>query len=231
MKKITLILLSLALLTGCRGKGISCYWDNHSIDYSDISAAQEQFADYAELASAAPEKEALASLDNLFDKLLKDEVAYYIYTQWIDGAFYNILSPCRNEALYFKAVERMVKDGVLTPSDCESYLQRREWFQYNLKGQAATVPGAVINERTLVLLLDTSCPSCREALTSLASKPEFTNLKKIAICCGYGSVPNVAGWDYLKPDNFESVFDIKMTPVYFVVAPDGVVEQTYALAL
>jgi hypothetical protein len=49
--------------------------------------------------------------------------------------------------------------------------------------------------------------------------------------CGYGSAPDVPGWEYVYPENANSVFDIHMTPVYFVVAADGTVESGYTLAL
>ena len=125
----------------------------------------------------------------------------------------------------------MVADGILTESDMRPRLQKREWIQYNSNAAEATVPGAVIKERTLVLVLDTGCPSCREALISLAEKPEWTDVRRIAVCCGYGRTPEVPGWEYLTPENATAVFDIRMTPVYFVVAADGTVETTYQLAL
>lgn len=232
MKNFIIAVLCLALLAGCRASGVGDFWNTHSIDYSDIRAAEEQFADFAELTVPAPEQDALAALDVLFDKLKQDTVAYYLYSEWMDGAFYNLLSPCRNATLYGKAVDRMAADGILTPNDCEPYLQRREWIQYNLEGTQAVVPGWVpTGTRTLVLVLDMSCPSCREALEKLSSDPQWNGVKKTAVCLGYGPEPAVPGWDYLFPENGSAVFDIHMTPVYFVTAPDGTVERGYTLAL
>ncbi len=231
MRKITSALILLALLTGCQIAGVKGFWNTHGINYNDIDAARDQFVGFAELAVHSPEEEALEAIDVLFDKLQNDTLAYYIYSEWIDGAFYNIFSPCRSAALYSKAVDRMVADGILTGSDLRPRLQKREWIQYNSVGMAATVPGTVIGEHTLVLVLDTGCPSCREALTSLADRPEWANVRRIAVCCGYGQTPEVPGWEYLTPENASAVFDVRMTPVYFVVAADGTVETTYQLAL
>ena len=162
MKRIFTAVLCLALLAGCRASGVGEFWNTHSIDYSDIHAAEEQFADFAELAVAAPEAEALTALDALFDKLKQDTVAYYVYAEWMDGAFYNLLSPCRNPVLYGKAVDRMVADGILTENDYAPYLRRREWIGYNLEGTQAFVPGMSSSDaRSLVLVLDLGCPSCR----------------------------------------------------------------------
>ncbi len=226
------VLLCLALLAGCRAAGVGNFWEKHSIDYTDISAAEDQFADFAELAVAAPEEEALAALDGLFDRLKRDTMAYYIYSQWMDGAFYNLLSPCRNAALYGKAVDRFVADSILTRNECDPYLRRREWIGYNLAGAPATVPGWVPGDsRTLVLVLDLGCPSCREALEKLSGDPQREGMKKLAVCLGYGPEPAVPGWDYLFPENGSAVFDIGMTPVCFVVAADGTVESGYSLVL
>lgn len=231
MNRFTAVILSLALLLGCQEKGVSVFWDTHSVDYSDINAAQDQFALFAELAVAAPESEALSAIDALFDKLKEDAVAYYIYTDWLDGAFYNIFSPCRSAALYSAAVNRIVADGILAPNECDPFLQRKEWINYNLEGERAIVPGTVINQQSLVLVLDQGCPSCREALTSLAQNQEWANYRHIAVCCGYGPAPAVTGWEYVEADNASAVFDPRMTPVYFVVSADGTVETTYHLAI
>ena len=224
-------ILLLALFS-CHPQGIRSFWKTHSIDYSDYAAAEDQFADFAELAVAASPKEASASLDVLFDQLKKDTVAYYIYADWMSGAFYNLLSPCRSPQLFSRAVERMMADGMMTSSACEPFLQQREWIQYNLKGAPATVPGlSAFEERTLVLVLDLGCSSCRRALEKLGGDPQWAHVRRVAIGTGYGPIPDVPGWEYLKPANATVVFDPRLTPIFFVVAPGGAVEIPYTLAL
>lgn len=232
MKYLSTVIPCLVLLAGCQAQDVSTYWDTKSIDYSDIRAAEDRFADFAELAASAPEQDALAAMDVLFDKMKEDTVAYYIYSDWMDGAFYTVLSPCRSVTLYGKAVDRIVADGILDASECEPFLQKREWIQYNLEGMKAIVPGlSLIDTRTLVLVLDLGCPTCREALETLGADPQWSDTRKVAIGLGYGPQPAVPGWEYLFPENGPAVFDIQMTPVYFVVAADGSVESGYAPAL
>ena len=231
MKPLRLLSLLFLTLVSCTETSVRNFWDSRSIDYSDIRTAEDQFADFAELAVAAPEADALAALDVLFDKLKQDTVACYLYAEWVDMAFYSPVSPCRNAALYSKAVDRMVEDGVLTLSDCEPFLQKRDWILYNVEGGKATVPGiSSFDTRTLVLVLDLSCPSCREALEKLAAAPEWSGLPKIAVCLGQGPRPTVPGWEYLFPEQGSAVFDIQLTPIYFIIAADGTVERGYALA-
>lgn len=232
MKPFYTVILYLALLAGCQVSGVSTFWNTHSIDYTDIRSAEDQFAQFAELAVSAPEEDALEALDELFDLLKKDTVGYYIYSEWAEAAFYSPLSPCRNAALYSKAVDRMVTDAVIQDYECRPYLQKREWILYNQPGEPATVPGlSSFGTRTLVLVLDLSCPSCRKALEALSSDPRWADVHKVAVGLGRGPRPAVEGWDYLFPENATAVFDIHMTPVYFVVAADGTVESGYALAL
>lgn len=233
MKKLyyPVIFLLLAFLS-CAPQGIRAFWKEHSIDYSDIDAAEDQFAQFAELAVVAPEADALAALDALYDKLKKDTVAYYIYSDWMVPAFYSLLSPCRNVALFSRAVERIVADGIMVHSMCEPFMERQNWMQYNQVGAPATVPGlSSFGQRTLVLVLDLSCPTCRQALEKLGTDPQWADVRRVAVGCGYGPHPTVPGWEYLFPENASVVFDPRLTPVFFVVSPDGTVESSYALAL
>lgn len=222
----------LAFLTGCQNLGVIEYWQENSIDYSDIDAAQDRFAVFAEKAVAAKEADATAALDVLFDKLKEDEVAYYLYTDWMDGAFYSPVSPCRSAVLYAKAVQRMMSDGIMSKSDCLPYLQRLEWLQYNQTGSEAAIPDVVLDgRRTLVLVLDLSCPSCREALKALTADRRWSKVRKVAICCGYGPEPIAPEWELYYPENPTEIFDPELTPVFFVVSKDGVVESTYKPAI
>lgn len=232
MKHSAVITLCLALLMGCQASGIRGYWDAFPLLEKDLSLSEDRFARFAELTVAAPQDQALAAMDILFDKLKQDTVAYYVYSEWVDGAFYNLLSPCRSVPLYSKAVERMVSDAVLQLEECEPFLQRREWMQFNQPGAPATVPGRnTFPSRTLVLVLDLSCPSCRQALERLSADPQWAEARHLAVCCGSGPLPTVPGWEYLSPENATAVFDPHLSPIYFVVAAGGTVECGYTPAL
>ena len=232
MRHAAAFILCLALLLGCQASDIRGYWKSVPLLEKDISVSEDRFAGFAELAVEAPEADALAAMDVLFDRLKEDAVAYYIYADWVEGAFYSPLSPCRNVALYSKAVDRITADAVLQEDEREPFLRKRQWAQYNLPGTPACVPGYVsFTARTLVLVLDLSCPSCQKALDALSSDPQWVDVSRVAVCCGYGPHPAVPGWDYLFPEDASSVFDLHLTPVYFVVAADGTVEIGYTPAL
>lgn len=231
MKRASFILLGILLLLACGRQGIRYYWDTHSTDYADIRAAEDQFAAFAELAVEAPEKEALAALDRLFDQLKQDEVGYCIYADWMAGAFYSLYSPCRSPLLFSKAVDRIVADGIVPNGLYEQWVRQRGWIQYNQVGEPATVPGLITFEgRTLVLLLDLGCPSCRAALEVLGADTRWAACRHVAVGLGFGPEPDVPGWEYLHTEESAAVFDPHLTPVYFVVAADGTVEIPYTPA-
>lgn len=230
MRKLAAILVALASLSGCRGNGVAGYWEKNGIDYSDYDAAQDRMAIFAEKAVVANQQDAFEEIDVLFNLLKEDEVAYYIYTDWIDASFYNPLSPCRNAGLYGKAVERILSDGVFSERETEPFRRHLEWIQFNRTGEDAVVPEVALDgRRTLVLVLDLGCPTCRESLAALAGDPEWADVRRIAIGFGYGPVPDVPGWEYRTPDSADVFFDPQITPAYYVVSPDGKVESTYKL--
>lgn len=232
MKRLGLCLLAILSLAGCRHDStLLTYWKDVPLLEDDIRVSEDRLARFAELAVQAPEKDALSAMDLLFDRLKEDEVAYYVYIEWLDAAFYSILSPCRNAVLYAKTVDRLAADGILTGPSLEPYLRKREWIGYNLPGEPAMLPGVSVRERTLVLVLDVGCSSCRDALILLADQPEWADVPRLAVCCGYGATPTVPGWEYITDPGTSAAFDPKLTPVFFVVAADGSVESTYALAL
>ena len=232
MKRLAAILIMLASLAGCQESRVADFWNTHDIDYTDVRAAQDQFAAYAEQAVAAPLEEALESMDILFDKLKEDEVAYFLYTGWIDAAFYSLLSPCRDVALYTKAVERKISDGIIYEEECQKDLKKVQWMGYNLKGAKATVPGLIFDgKRTLVLVLDSGCPSCKKALSALGEDCRWVGLRKVAICMGYGPTPEAKGWELISNADASDVFDAELTPIYFIIDESGTVETGYTLAI
>lgn len=232
MRRWVGIFLIPVLLAGCRETRVRDFWNTHSTDYANMEAAREQFVDYVKIASTVDEATALASLDMLFDKMKEDEVAYYTYTRWMNGIFYHPLSPYRSVAFYAKLVDRLSSDGIFLEEECIPYRQQLAWLKLNLAGDRATLPGVDLDERrTLILVLDLGCPSCREALTALSAAPEWADVRRVAIGCGHGPEPDIPGWDYYFPEDAAAVFDPEITPVYFVVSADGTVEKSYTPAL
>lgn len=232
MKRLLIITaLALLLFQGCKSSDVRYFWVGVPLIEDDLQVSEDRFADFATLAINSSQEDAFAALDLLFDKLKGDEVAYYVYIDWVESAFYNILSPCRSAALYSHSVDRIVSDGILAMDECEPFIQKRDKISVNLEGDKAVVPGVELGgERTLVLVLNLSCPSCRESIERMDNDKEWRDVRKVAVCCGFGPVPENPGWEIIvRPEHASDVFDIEMSPFYFVVGKDGLVEKTYTV--
>lgn len=232
MQRLLSVIIVLSILTGCRETGIRGFWDEVPLMESNLRVSEDRYVDFAELTTKVPAEDALAEFDNLYERLRQDTMAYYLYSEWLEGAFYSIYSPCRNAALFSRGVEHLIADGILAADEYEPFVRKRDWMQLNLKGERAVVPGVETAGRcTLVLVLDITCPTCRQALTTLGSNPDYAGARHIAVCYGQGSQSGIPDWEFVFPENFTSFFDSQMTPVYFVVNETGEVEQSYSLAL
>ena len=214
-------------------KSLRAFYSSAPLLEDDIRVSEDRFADFAERCAAAPAEDALSAIDSLLDRLkAEDEVAYYIYAGWIEGAFYNPLSPCRNETLFTHAVDRIAGDGVLSEDECAPYLKKCHWMTLNRVGEKAVLPEPdAAGRATLVLVLDLSCPSCREALSTLGADPRFSGFRHLALCCGHGPLPEVPDWEYEVLDRYSEYFDLRATPFYYLIAPSGLVTLPYTPAL
>lgn len=228
MKRFAAVLVILLSLSGCKDGDILNYWERNGIEYGDIKAAQKRFTAFAVQAAAAPVQDAEAAIDGLFDMLQTDTVAYYIYSEWMTVTFYSPFSDCRSPALFAKVAQRLRSDGIYSEYDCFPLSLKSEWMSFNLPGERATVPSVTLDgRRTLVLVLDQGCPSCRAHLGELVSRPEWKDVRRVALCIGSGPAPEVPGWEYFFPQEPSAFFDPEQTPLYYVVSSDSLVEIPY----
>lgn len=233
--RVLILTALLAIISGCRDNtGIRGYWSSRDLGLEDISAAEAQFTDFVEQAVKAPEKDAFAAVDMLLRKASRDEVAYLVYADWIARGFSTLTSPCRNCPIFVHAADRILSKGLLPDYSAEDYAKRREFCLHNRAGDKAELPdmldGSDIalesGRRTLFLVVDQDCPSCREWLQRFLS-PKWDNTAKVALCYGRTPVPTAEGWECHRIDGGQSIFDTRQAPFFFVTAPDGTIEITY----
>ncbi|MBR6458241.1 MAG: DUF5106 domain-containing protein [Bacteroidales bacterium] len=237
---IAVSLALFALLTvSCGAPSVKGYWERHKPDISDISAAEDEFAAFAELAVAAPGQDAEAEIDRLFDLLKADEVAYYVYTEWVVRAFYASSSPCRNCPLFVYSMKRVLSDGIVDGYDAELYSRFVTSCLTNHVGDPLKLPSLSdrlgnsvtieLGQPILFLVVDLSCPSCLKALEKQAG--EHPEARHVALCSGFGSFPKIEGWEYYRAHDTESVYDHTAAPFYFIADADGVIIETYTRCL
>lgn len=223
-------LLAFALLAGCSaGGGISSYWDDVDLKVteSNYSAGEERFARFAELLVKAPEKEADKALEALLDRMKEDEVTYYVYSNWIESAFHNYFSPCRNPRIFGNAAQRFAEDGILSPEEAERLLDLAAKDRLNRPGEPCVVPeGAEADREVLYLVLNLDCRTCLQSLAALTC--EHPEAEHIALCFGYSPIPEATGWKYIKPEGMDSIFELEAAPFWFLKAADGTVAIPYS---
>lgn len=232
--RVLIILASLAIISGCRDtSGIRGYWSSRDLDLENVAAAEDQFTDFVELAVKAPEKDARAAIDHLLKKAGRDTVTYLVYADWIARGFSTLASPCRNCGLFVYAADKILSKGILDGYSAEDFRQRREFCLYNRVGDKIELPEtmdddgiASLDGRTLFLVVDQDCPTCRESLQKFLS-PKWEGTALTALCYGHGPLPSVDRWECRRISGEQTIIDTRQAPFYFVAAPDGTIEITY----
>lgn len=227
-----------AIISGCRDNtsGIRGYWSERDLDLTDVAAAEEEFADFAELAVKAPEKDAFAAIDMLLKKASEDEVVYLVYADWIAQGFATLASPCHSCNLFVYAADRMLKDKKYTGYYCQEYEKRREFCLHNRVGDKAELPmledgagnsiSVPLEQRTLFLAVDQDCPSCKESMSKFVS-PKWNETRLVALCYGHGPLPVEPNWDCYRLSPEQNILNTAEGPFFFVTTAEGTIEITY----
>ncbi|MBQ4286360.1 MAG: hypothetical protein II720_07830 [Bacteroidales bacterium] len=227
---------AVAIFSGCRNDGIRGYWSSHPVSIEDYAAAEDQFAEFAELAAKAPRKDAFAALDMLLKKAAEDEVTYYVYTDFIARAFSLLASPCFDCELFRHAADKVIAKGILSPYSTQEYESKLRICLHNRLGDKVLLPEVwqsdgtdvdiPLTQRTLFLVVDQDCSSCRASMGRL-SGPEWADTWLVALCYGHGPLPDVPGWDCFRIGGDQDVLDVRQGPFYFVSSEDGIIEKGY----
>ena len=237
MRRVLQVLAAAAIISGCRDlSGVRGYWSSHPVEIEDMAAAQDRFAEFAEMAVKAPRKDAFAAIDMLLEKAASDEVTYYIYTDWITSAFSLISSPCFDCGIFLHATEKILSGKIVSPYMAGEVEKSRSICLHNHLGDKALLPevwqedGTTVviplTQRTLFLVVDQDCPTCRESMGRLLG-PEWGDAWHVALCYGHGPLPQEPGWDCFRVSREQSVFDVRQAPFWFTVSADGKIEKTY----
>lgn len=228
----------LALIVSCckSNSGLAVYWQKHDVTVteSNYREAQDCFAEFAELAVAAPVNEACAALDTLFNRLLADDVSYYVYSEWMVSAFHSFLSPCRNPALFAKAVGRLSSDGIMSREEVAPLMEIAAKDMLNLPGSPCTIPELMDAEgnptpwtpgsETVFAVVNLDCATCVGALNALLEQPGA----HVALCYGRTPAPSIPGWEYRFSPALDDIFDLEAAPFWFTVGADGNVATPYS---
>ena len=198
----------------------------------NYKAAEEEFADFVELASAAPQADAFAAVDMLLKKARKDDVTYIIYADLIMRGFSSIGSPCRSCPVFLHAADNVLSHGIPSGDLTAKYQKRRNFCLHNNVGDVAEIPKLVgdasvqISSRTLVIVVDQDCSTCRQSMDRFSSE-KWDGTTRIALCYGHGPIPEQPGWECYQMSRSQTLLDTAEAPLFYVISPDGKVEISY----
>ena len=222
-----------AIISGCRDNtGVRGYWSTRTLDVDNYVAAEEEFTDFVEMTASAPEKDSFAAIDMLLKKARKDDVTYIIYADLILKGFSSIGSPCRSCPIFLHAADNILSHGIPSGDMTIRYQKRRAQCLHNMVGADAEFPplsdadGIHVNGRTLILLVDQDCSTCRQSMERFSS-PKWEGTVLVALCYGHGPLPDREGWECYKMSRSQTLLDTREAPLFYVVSPDGKVEISY----
>ena len=223
-----------AIISGCRDNtGVRGYWSSRDLNLDNYDAAEEEFADFVELAYSAPEKDAFAAVDKLLKKARKDEVTYLVYADLILRGFSSIGSPCRSCPIFIHAADNILSHGIPSGDMTIRYQKRRELCLHNGVGDVAQIPQLADSvqlefggRRTLILIVDQDCSSCRQSMDRFSTE-KWNGTALVALCYGHGPLPERPGWECYRLSHKQTLVDTREAPLFYVISPDGKIEISY----
>lgn len=219
----------------------------------DIGAARKRFEKYVALLEKAPEEDARRSIEDFIKSTSRNEVSLYVYSEWFETYLYALESPYRNEKLFDAFMGAILAEGGLNDDEKVRFEYLRRLSGRNKEGTAAEdfvmcdaegntfELSAGNGERRLLLFLDTECPSCLETAQKAAGSAkvrravENGTLRLYAVAKEYDKASfdlfrsKVGGaWMVVyNPDGElikKELYDMALTPSFYLIAPDGKVE-------
>ena len=237
---------------------LSSYWGGYDFssveDFQDIRKAEDQFSGYVGLLNRAPFEVSSASLCEFLDSAARNEVAYIIWTGWLEAYLHNTASPYRNDSLFRIWLDKVVEDKILDDYMMEHLLQVKAVADFNAVGCEPSDLGLMDTEgnefrisglkgrRTLVLFLDGGCKSCLSYLDEAYKDYRRKDIRLVAVLLNAypaqlskinSELPEdvrdrwTLAWCPGRELERGQGYDLTMIPSRILISPDGLVEKTY----
>lgn len=257
----TLAALALLLIgvTSC-GSGapkatLEGFWDDFGPTtlLDDVEAAEQKLVAWGELLLEADSTAREASVGEFLEVMVADQVCYYVWSEWVMLHLYGVWSPVRNEEAVMMLLERVVADERIAPEDKAGIPELIGVLTHNRVGEAAQEFAMFDTQaaeyhladfrgrRVLLLLIDTTCPSCVDTMQEIensrgvmaASQRGELALVAVAINQNPQSVAHFAEqksgtpWQIFCASGLEisrAHYDTQAAPVLFLLSPEGRVE-------
>ena len=255
--KSILVALLVTLCVACSGRVTSPlgWWDdfNPEVVMEDVTAAEKDFMEWSEALLVADTATQKLAVEEFVEALAKDEVCYYIYTEWAGNYLYGLASPVRNEYAFEQILRGIATDERFEMADRSFIPQLLEILTHNRVGDRAerlnmlTPEGEMValsdfeGQRVLLLVVDTTCPSCVDMMKSVEQSREITRaaqyqeLALVVVAMGqrpesiadFANSNTERGWQTFctgRGDLERAYHDLDASPVLYLIGADGTVE-------
>ena len=259
MKRLVACLVLLASLlgpVGCTSSEVSLdgYWDGLSLEsvVADVEVAEQRFCKWIELIAKAEPQTQDDSIEALVEVLESDRVLSLVVGEWATNYLYGVGSSLRNQPIYRKWLTALDKSEAI-PDEDKSYVgqhlgyinhndvgQRIEEFTMNNREGESVAISDHIARPTLLLMVDTTCPSCVDMMQSVEEcEPLRRALQRGAlewVLVAVGQTPesivplydekSPLGWSIFCASRGgleESCFDTLAAPAMWLIDEQGVV--------
>ena len=252
--KLWIATLASVLLVACGGVGRSPlgYWADLSSEVvlADVSGSEERFVEWAELLTKSDSVVQKSAVEEFVDAISKDEICYYVYTEWAMNYLYGIWSPVRNEFAFEHILHRMATEEATAVYDKSHINHLLKILRHNRQGGFAEdfrmydVDGNESNlsdlrgNNVLLLMVDTTCPSCVDFIKLVesqkgimkASRRGELSLVVVAMSASKEMLADFAKlhegsmWQIFsasRSDLDRAFYDVEASPMLFFLNPSG----------
>lgn len=162
------------------------YWDNFNFaDTNNIhrpEITEQAWVDYIDILKILPDTATEKSIEILFNKADSNKKIYRYFTEMADKYLYDPNSPMRNEELYIRVLDAMLRSKSLSSAEKIRPQERRKIAERNRVGKPAinftfTLASGkqmalydIKAEYTLLFINNPGCHACEETIQALKSQ-------------------------------------------------------------
>lgn len=249
------LLVTLCVACGGRVPSPLGWWDdfNPEVVMENVTEAEKNFMEWAEALLGADTATQQLAIGEFVEALAKDEVCYYIYTEWAGNYLYGLGSSVRNEYAFGQILRRIDADERFAEADRRFISRLLGILSHNRVGERAEELDMVDEngefvklsdfegQRVLLLVVDTTCPSCIDMMQSVehnntvmrAAQYQELTLAVVAMGQRPESIAEFAksnaerGWRTFctgRGNLEEAYYDLDASPMLLLIGADGTVE-------
>lgn len=169
-------------------KSLEGYWADFEPTslLEDVTSAESRFMEWCALLKGADGAAKESAVEEFLSIAVADEVGYYVWSEWAITNLYGLWSPVRDVEAFEMLLRGIQSDGRVPAGGKEFVPRLLGFLTHNQEGSKAeelemfdTVGERVHlsdfrGQRVLLLIVDTTCPSCVDTMQAVESNRTLT---------------------------------------------------------